>query len=193
MLRVIHNWLRQLHTLVQGWVLIPGRYQPAYQVVRVRPQPTQPARRHLASRGISLVELAIAMAIISILAAYTVNALDGYIESSDARMVEETQATLQSIISQAASRLDVRPTDLQNGVTIGGNTFSPTNVVNAASVNMNGVGTLAVSGTQYVLTLRDNKRSARYAVAGNGDVRLVTIAGFSRYTISPTLYTIIHN
>lgn len=137
--------------------------------------------------GFNMIELGLVMAILGILAAFAMVSFGNTGEKRDATMVQSAQASLQSIVSQGAVRMDTRPDQL-----------SPSAVLMAvqATVGQSGSSNAGVhfsnSGNQYVMTIDNSRRSATFDIASNGDVRLIGLNNFPNYTVdrSNAIWTI---
>lgn len=122
--------------------------------------------------GFTLIELGVVIAVIAILATFLVVSLTGMDESRDAGMVQSVQASLQSVVTQASTRLDVPPSQL-----------SPQNVINAVRIN---IPNQAVLDNTYRLSFPQSGRGAQFAIANNGDVRITQLINFTSFTVNPT-------
>lgn len=135
-----------------------------------------------AQRGYTLIELAMIIGIMGMLAMFGVMSFGGLNEKRDAQMVETVQADLQSIVSQGMTRMDVNATQLMS-------TYSA-NVLTAvqAVIGQNGGNDLGITitnaGNQYTMTITKSQRTATYSVSNTGDVNLVSISpNFTGYCV----------
>lgn len=139
----------------------------------------QGIRKHQAQRqsqqGLTMVELAMVIVIVGVLAAFGMMTWTGVGETGDAGVVQSAQASLQGTITQASARLDIPPTSLNSN-----------NVITAVSGNLAAAATLSASGCSgtYCLTLNQSGRVAAFNVNTAGDVILSSLSGFSQYGIS---------
>lgn len=137
-----------------------------------------------AKRGFTLIELAVTIAVIAILAAFAVTSFGNSSEVRDAAMVQSAQAALQSVVSQGSARMDLPPDQLNSA-----------SVLNAlrASFNTNGATNSSVqftaSGNNYVMTIPSAGRTATFSIGASGDVNLSGLNNFTTYQVQNGLIT----
>jgi type II secretory pathway pseudopilin PulG len=132
-----------------------------------------PSTSVFATKGITLIEVALSIVIIAVFAGFAVATLVDFSEDGDARTVEADQAMLQGIILQASDRLDTLPSNVNLN-----------NVLNVIPNNPN--RTLAAGGGGLTQTLNKSGRVATFRVNGCGQVCLTNLSGFSKYSLKPT-------
>lgn len=133
--------------------------------------------KRAAKRGFTLIELAITIMIIAILAAFTWTSFQGTDEARDAAMVQSAQAALQSIVSQGSARTDVPPASLPRTSVLNALTASFSTSGNGSSVKF------SVSGNNFVMTIPSKGRAATFGIAANGNVNLLNLSNFTDYTV----------
>ncbi len=127
-----------------------------------------------ASKGFTLIEMAVAIMIVAVLATFAAFTYSDVLEAADASLVDAAQASIQAVVSQASARMDVNPTALPGNA-----------VANAVRVNVPDRALVTSGGgAVYNLNINNTGRGARYQVGTNGDVVLISLSGFSNYTIS---------
>ncbi|MEM0950727.1 MAG: prepilin-type N-terminal cleavage/methylation domain-containing protein [Cyanobacteria bacterium P01_H01_bin.74] len=130
--------------------------------------------------GYSLIELALTIAILVILSTFAYVSFGDTQEARDARLVQSTQAVLQTVVTQGTARLSLTPTQLRN-------TQLPAVLVAARSyigqdgnTSSNGVQ-LASNGNTIVVSIDDSSRQATYSIEDNGNINLLTVTNFNHY------------
>jgi hypothetical protein len=126
-----------------------------------------------AAKGITFIEIALSIAIMTIFAGFAIATLVDFSEDGDARTVEADQAMLQGIILQASDRLDTLPSNVNLN-----------NVLNVMPNNPN--RTLTAGGGTLTQTLNESGRTATFRVNGCGQVCLTNLGGFSKYSLQAT-------
>jgi prepilin-type N-terminal cleavage/methylation domain-containing protein len=135
------------------------------------------------NRGFTLVEVALVIAVIAILAAFALVSFSNTGETRDASMVQSSQAALQSLISQGAARMDVKPSELDANMVL---TAIRANVGEKQDGSSSrGVTFTATSGAtpQYTMIIASSQRSAVFEVSTTGDVKLKTLNNFQHYQV----------
>ena len=130
-----------------------------------------------AKRGYTLIELAVIIVVIGILATFALTSLQGSDETRDAAMVQSAQAALQSVVSQGSARQDKAPSSLD-----------PNAVLNALKADFNSNGNngavqFSLSGNTFVMTIPGKSRSATFGIGTDGDVDLMSLSNFTDYTV----------
>jgi len=145
--------------------------------------------QHRSASGFTLVELVMVILILALLSAFAVVTLGRSDESRDAAMVQSAQASLQTIVSQGAARMDVTPRELNQQ-------HAPAirNAVQATvGQNSNDVQ-FTIEGGRYVMTIDSSARRAWYRITDNGDVLLDNISSdFTGYSVDRASGTIRKN
>lgn len=138
--------------------------------------------KSLVVKGYTLIELAMVIAIVGVLTAFGLVSFGNMDEQRDASMVQSVQASLQSIVSQGAARLDIRPADFQNAQ-LDAVLMAAQGLVARQAAN-NPVN-ITRSGRTFTLTIPSSGRGAQYAVDANGNVNLVpnSLQNFATYTV----------
>jgi type II secretory pathway pseudopilin PulG len=121
-----------------------------------------------AVQGISLIEIGMVIAVLAIISAFAMVSFGNTGEVRDASMVQSAQASLQSIISQGAVRMDTKPYDLDAAMVL---TAIRANIGERGTVNQ-GVTFTSPGPHSYTMTIRGSQRSATFDVSTTGDVRL---------------------
>jgi prepilin-type N-terminal cleavage/methylation domain-containing protein len=143
--------------------------------------------RRSATKGFTLIELAMVIAVMAILSAFALVSFGNSGEKRDATMVQSAQASLQSIVSQGAVRMDTRPDQLPPNAVL---------MAVQAIVGQSGTGNSGVlftnNGSQYTMTINGSSRSATFDISSTGDVRLIGLNNFPNYTVdkSSAIWTI---
>lgn len=132
------------------------------------------------NRGFTIIEVAMVIAVIAILSAFALVSFGNTGETRDASMVQSAQASLQSLISQGAVRMDKKPYDLDEK--------SVLTAIKASAGDFNatqnrGVTFSSNASKQYTMTIGSSKRSAVFEVSTTGDVKLKTLNNFQHYQV----------
>jgi prepilin-type N-terminal cleavage/methylation domain-containing protein len=131
--------------------------------------------------GYNLIELGMVIAVVSILAAFALISFGNTGEQRDAQMVMSAQASLQSIVSQGAVRMDLRPDQLPSAAVL---------MAVQSAVSQNGAANNGVSftgnGNQFTMTISGSNRGATFEISNTGDVRLIGLNNFANYTVDTT-------
>lgn len=139
--------------------------------------------RYSAQSGYTIMELAMIIAIVGILSAFAMVSFGNLGEERDAKMVQAAQAALQSIVSEGAARLDIRPADF------GDDQFQAVLLAAQASIGQR-VGTnsgevlLSRSGRTYTLRITKSGRQAVFNLTTTGNVNLSRVDNFGSYVAS---------
>jgi prepilin-type N-terminal cleavage/methylation domain-containing protein len=133
------------------------------------------------STGYNLIELGMVIAVVSVLAAFALISFGNTGEQRDAQMVMSAQASLQSIVSQGAVRMDRRPDQLPSAAVL---------MAVQSAVSQNGAANNGVSftgnGNQFTMTISGSNRGATFEISNTGDVRLIGLNNFANYTVDMT-------
>jgi prepilin-type N-terminal cleavage/methylation domain-containing protein len=111
--------------------------------------------KQFANAGYTLVEVAMVIAILALLGSFAIISFGNAGEQRDAAMIQSAQASLQSIISQGAVRMDMRPDDLA--------TTNPAAVINAVNAVIG-----SANGQNRGVTFRANQYPYRMTIASTG-------------------------
>jgi prepilin-type N-terminal cleavage/methylation domain-containing protein len=131
----------------------------------------------LASKGFSLIELGMVMAVLAIFATFALANVSNVQEDSDATTVEAMQSELQHTVTIAAEHLDVSPA----GLLAQANALQ--NILNASTSDNNPNLRVTIVGGQYQVAF-NNGRRARLRVNTCGDVCFTgALTQFARYQI----------
>lgn len=136
--------------------------------------------RNAKNAGFTLIELVVVILTIALFSAVSMTAFKGLNERRDAEMVMSAQATLQAIVTQGATRLDIRPSDFNQ------QNFNSVLVAARHALshrNDNSALTLSTSGRNFTLLIPSSDRGASFTVNTNGVVELVTLRKFSDYKV----------
>ncbi len=139
--------------------------------------------KYARSQGFSLMELAIILGIIATLSSFAMVTFGNLDEERDARMVQAVQANLQSIVSQGAARLDLRPSEFQDAQ------FEAVLLAAQASINQKvgaAPGSIRLersSRNYYILTIPSKGRKAHFEVDSEGKVNLTKVDEFNAYIV----------
>lgn len=126
-----------------------------------------------AQAGVSLMEMALVLAIIAIFTTFAVSSFGNADENRDATVIQNTQARLQTTINTAAERFDIAP-----------GAVNAANVINALAAAPR--VTLALNGGNgYRVTLNDSGRTGTYRLNACGDICLAAVTNFTAYALSP--------
>lgn len=137
--------------------------------------------RYQKKAGFTIIEVAVVIALIAILGAVAMTAFQGMDEHRDAEMVMSVQSTLQAIVTQGATRLDIRPSEFDD------NNYQAVLVATQSALGNVGDGTaesavtLSRSGSRFTLTIPSTNRGAGFTVNNNGVVELETADNFTSY------------
>lgn len=132
--------------------------------------------------GYTIIELALVIMVLAVLAAFAVVSFGNTSETRDASMVQSAQASLQSIVSQGSVRMDVRPADLNSAAVL---TAIKTTVGESNTANR-GV-TFTAAGRVYTMSIPGSKRKAVFEIdAQTGDVKLTGLTNFPNYKVDNT-------
>lgn len=138
---------------------------------------------HASKSGYTLIELALVIMVVAVLAAFAVVSFGNSSETRDASMVQSAQASLQSIVSQGSVRMDVRPADLNSAAVL---TAIKSTVGESSSTANRGI-TFTAAGRVYTMTIASSKRKAVFEVdAQTGDVKLTGLTNFPNYKVDNT-------
>src|SRR5262249_51816762 len=132
-----------------------------------------------ARAGYTLIEMAIVIAILGILAGFAIVSFGGSGETRDASMVQSAQASLQTLVSQGAVREDVRPDSLSSSAIL---TAIQANVNQIGSADQ-GISFASPGAKQFTMTIKNSGRSATFDISSNGDVRLIGLNKFQNYQV----------
>jgi prepilin-type N-terminal cleavage/methylation domain-containing protein len=125
-----------------------------------------------AEAGMSLIEMALVLAIMAIFTTFAISSFGNADENRDATVVQNTQARLQNTINMAAERFDIAP-----------GAVNAANVINALAATPN--VTLALNGANgYRVTLTNSGRTGTYRLNACGDICLAAATNFTAYTLS---------
>ena len=139
-------------------------------------------KNHTLLKGYSITELAMILAIIAMLAAFGLVSMSGMGEQRDASMVQSAQASLQSIVSQGATRLDVSPKELRDN-----HSAQILLAIQSAVAETAGGGggvTFVNSGGKFTMTITSSGRQASFIISDNGDVNVKDLSKFSDYKVN---------
>ena len=118
--------------------------------------------------GFSLIEVAIVIAILGIIAAVAIPPFVGLDEGAEVSMAETTQNAIQAILTQAADRLEVGALNVPSASIV-------------ATFEQNDYGALAAVGAGAYRFTFNTGRSAQFATTRCGDVCLTGLTGFNQY------------
>lgn len=135
--------------------------------------------RHAAQRGFTLMELCMVIALIALVSAFAIISFGNTGERRDATMVQAAQANLQTIISQGAVRMDIRPDQLPSNMVLTAIQSS----IGESGANNSGVRFTATGNNSYTMTITSSNRSATFDVSNTGDVRLIGLNNFTSYVV----------
>jgi prepilin-type N-terminal cleavage/methylation domain-containing protein len=142
--------------------------------------PTRRSRKK--ARGYTLIEVAIVVGLMSIIASIGLIGFRVMMESRDATMVDSVQASLQTLVAQAADRVDLTPAQLMNDAT------QRTRLLRALDNTIDNTVTVAAGGAnnQIRMTIVQSNRGATYTVdaSGNAVIGAGNLTGFSHYTLN---------
>lgn len=140
-------------------------------------------RYSTAKSGYSLLELGLIIGVMAVLSCFALVSFGNMGEERDAKMVQAAQASLQSIVSEGAARLDMRPADF------GDDQFQAVLLAAQASIGQR-TGTnsssvqLSRAGRNYTLTIASTGRQAVFSLSTSGNVDLIRVDNFGSYTAS---------
>ena len=132
------------------------------------------------SRGFTIIELAMVIAVVAILSAFALVSFGNTGETRDASMVQSAQASLQSIISQGAVRMDKKPYDLDEKSVL---TALKATIGELSATQNRGITFTSNAPKQYTMTIGSSRRSAVFEVSTTGDVKLKTLNNFQHYQV----------
>jgi prepilin-type N-terminal cleavage/methylation domain-containing protein len=140
------------------------------------------------SGGFTLIEMAIVIVAIAVLAAYAIVRFGEMTEDADATMVRTSQALLQQTLTQAAIRRDRAPiTIFRDNPVVGNNGIGDRDLVveivnsqltsfNRANRNFNDIQNWPVICNAVTCTLRTQSgRGATFSVTPNGQFQIVQL------------------
>jgi type II secretory pathway pseudopilin PulG len=144
-------------------------------------QPMKPRQRELykARKGFTLLELAVIFMIVGLLATFAVISFGGTDEQRDASMVQSAQASLQTIVTQGSTRLDVTPKELRNTKS-DAIRFAMQDMLGQSGSQSAGVE-FETQGSDFVLTIKGSNRKAYFTITDTGDVELRDVSNFTLY------------
>ncbi len=129
-----------------------------------------------------MIELAMIMIIIAMLAGFGIISWGNMAEQRDASMVQSAQASLQSIVSQGAARMDVSPQDLRDKYSQ--QILLAIQAAVSDNQNSNSRVLFSSSGSNFTMTIQSSGRQASFAISNNGDVNLTQLSKFTVYKVN---------
>jgi prepilin-type N-terminal cleavage/methylation domain-containing protein len=133
-------------------------------------------------RGFSLIELAIVIGIVAIMAAVGMLSFGNSAEDRDAAMVNMAQSTLQSVVAQGSTRKDVTPATLRDN--------HAAEILKALKASFNTTSTssaniqFTTTGNQVLMTIPGMPRTATYDISDTGNVTVIGISNnFTKHTL----------
>ena len=145
----------------------------------MRPMKPRQQKAPGSRRGFTLVELAITIVIIALLAAFAVLSFGNTDEQRDASMVQSAQASLQTIVTQGSARMDVTPMDLRDDYSDAIKSAMQDALGESSSQNLGVV--FDTQGSDFVLTITSTGRKAFFTITNTGDVELRDVSNFTLY------------
>jgi prepilin-type N-terminal cleavage/methylation domain-containing protein len=131
------------------------------------------------ARGVTLIELGIAIVIIGIFTAFAIVSFERTYEDRDGRALEAAMATYQNVVTQGATRLNVTPSGVNPAMVL--QAMPPTKRLLWETAGQNiTVYTLAVKNQP-----KAQARSIRFRTNSCGDVCANRLSGFTHYLIKP--------
>ena len=121
------------------------------------------------SNGFTLIEFAVVIALLGILASTEMFYLIGNEEDRDAALIGSAQATIQQLVSQGSVRMDRLPTDAQ--------VTSRVLLAAQESLQQNSDVTVTGGGLNYTVSIGSTSRSATYQIQNDGKVRITSLGG----------------
>ena len=132
-------------------------------------------------RGFNAVEVAIAVIIVAVLGAYTVATLSNSDEVQDAAMVQSAQASLQSVVTQGAARMDLTPVALRD--TYSGSILNELKASFRTRNTSNANVKFTPSGDTFVMNIPKAGRTATFKINNSSDVNLTSLSNFTSYKV----------
>ena len=151
----------------------PYRIQTKLSVACTMPSLPNPRTATAHAKGITLVEVAVTVAIIAVFIGFALATLIDFSEDGDARTLQSDQAMLQGIVLQASDRLNTLPSNV-----------SLANVLNVMPANPQ--RTLQAGASTFTHTMAKSGRGATLRVNGCGQVCVTTLNGYSKFTLQPS-------
>jgi prepilin-type N-terminal cleavage/methylation domain-containing protein len=130
-------------------------------------------------RGVSLIELAVAIVIIGIFAAFAMVSFERSYEDRDGRALESAMATYQNVVTQGASRLNVIPSGVNPAMVL--QALPPTKRLLWEASGQNITVYALATKTQP----KSQARSVTFRTNSCGDVCANRLSGFTHYLIKP--------
>ncbi len=134
-----------------------------------------------ARRGFNAVEVAIAVIIVAVLGAFTLATLSNSDEVQDAAMVQSAQASLQSVVTQGAARMDLTPMALRD--TYSGSILNELKASFRTKNTGNANVQFTPSGDSFLMNIPKAGRSATFKINNSGDVNLTSLSNFTSYKV----------
>lgn len=135
-----------------------------------------------AAKGMTLIELAVVIAILTVLSGFAMLSWSSLDENRDATLVQAAQANLQTVISQGSLRLDKSPQQLlaENS----DNIQRAVRVLLEDDQNGNAKNELdfQVAGNTANLSINSGRRTATFSISNNGDVALSGLGGSQNWS-----------
>ena len=137
--------------------------------------------RKQSAQGTTFIELAIVVAILVIMASFGMMAWTSMGEARDATMVQAAQASLQTVISQGAARMDIAPSALN-----GANVVTAMNSLLQRKAGAGSEISFTTTGAgNYQITVTGTGRGANFTMnATSGDITISALTGnWSEYAV----------
>lgn len=151
--------------------------------MKPRPQVFSSLGGGVFSRGVTLIELCVAIAILVVFVAFAVVSFERIYEDRDGGALEAAMATYQNVVTQGAARLNVVPSAVNPSMVL--QALPPTKRLLWESSGQN--------VTVYALTRADQAksqaRSVTFRTNACGDVCANRLSGFTHYLIKPSTNT----